>query len=174
MQFEIRNRWTGNVQIAAEVECDTDASTPIKLGLAVRWAVKAKANLSGADLSWANLSGADLSWADLSRADLSRANLSRANLSRANLSRADLSWANLSGADLSWAKGIIRVGPSIDGYEFFAVRRDGVVWVKAGCRCFSAPDARAHWSKPRDRADIQAQRLRFLDFLEANCPGDTP
>ena len=58
------------------------------------------ANLSRANLSFANLSGADLSRADLSRADLSRANLSFANLSFANLSGADLSFANLSGADL--------------------------------------------------------------------------
>jgi hypothetical protein len=123
-----------------------------------------RADLRGADLRGANLSGADLSGADLSRA----------NLRDANLSRANLSVANLSGADLSRAKGILRVGPSIDGYEFFAVRRDGVVWIKAGCRWFSATNARAHWSKPRDRADIQAERIRFLDFLEANCPGDTP
>jgi hypothetical protein len=68
----------------------------------------ARANLSGADLSWANLSGADLSranlyGANLSRADLSWANLSGADLSRANLSGADLSRANLYGADLSRA-----------------------------------------------------------------------
>jgi len=56
----------------------------------------AKANLSGADLSWANLSGANLH-----EADLSRANLSGADLSETNLRRADLSRANLSGADLS-------------------------------------------------------------------------
>jgi hypothetical protein len=114
MQFEIRNRFTGGVQITAEIECADDDSTSFKLGLAVRWAVTSRANLSGADLYGANLSGADLSRADLSRADLSRADLHGANLSGADLyganlsgadlSRADLSRADLSGADLSGAE----------------------------------------------------------------------
>jgi hypothetical protein len=145
----------------------------------LRMADLSDACLIGADLSRANLREADLSeanlrGANLSGADLSDACLIGADLSRANLREADLSEAELSGANLSGAKGILRVGPSIDGYEFFAVRRDGVVWIKAGCRWFSATNARAHWSRPRDRADIQAERIRFLDFLEANCPGDTP
>jgi hypothetical protein len=82
-----------------------DAAT---MAEAVRQALAARADLSGANLSLANLSranlsGADLSGADLSGADLSGANLWRANLSRAHLSRADLSWADLSRADLSRA-----------------------------------------------------------------------
>jgi uncharacterized protein YjbI with pentapeptide repeats len=93
----------------------------------------------------------------------------RANLWGANLSGANLSGANLWGANLSGAKCIIRVGPSVDGYEFFAVRRDGVVWIKAGCRWFSADDARAHWSKPRANESLQAQRRAFVEFLIANC-----
>ena len=71
MKFEIRNRWSGEVQITAEIECEESASINIKLGLAVKWAVKSWAYLSGADLSRADLSGADLSRADLSRANLS-------------------------------------------------------------------------------------------------------
>ena len=70
---------------------------------AVVEAVKARANLSGADLSRADLYGAYLSGANLSGADLSRADLSGANLSGADLSRANLYGANLSGADLSRA-----------------------------------------------------------------------
>jgi len=121
--YKILNRLTGEVQFTAEIECAPDASPSIKLGLAVKFAIKSRADLSGAnlsraDLSEANLSGADLSGANLSRADLSEAdlsgaylsgadlsgaNLSGANLSGANLSRADLSGANLSGADLSGA-----------------------------------------------------------------------
>jgi hypothetical protein len=116
MQFEVTNSFTGKVQFTAEIEATDDMSYSVKLGLAVKWAVKSRANLSGADLSRADLSGANLSGADLSGAnlsganlsgaDLSRANLSRANLSRANLSGADLSRANLSGANLSGADGI--------------------------------------------------------------------
>jgi len=112
-QFEIKNRFTGNVQFTAEIECDEDTSLRVKIGLAVRWAIKSDAdlrganlsdaNLSGANLSDANLSGAYLSGADLSGANLSDANLSGANLSDANLRGADLRGADLSGADLSGA-----------------------------------------------------------------------
>jgi uncharacterized protein YjbI with pentapeptide repeats len=103
--FTIARRlgWSMSGEIKVEIECDPTTPGPIKLGLAVRVAVKSRANLSGADLSGANLSGADLSGADLSRADLSRAYLSRANLSGAYLSGAYLSGADLSGADLSRA-----------------------------------------------------------------------
>jgi hypothetical protein len=113
MKFEVRNRWSGEAQFIAEIECKDDAPTSFKLGLAVKWAVSSGANLyganlygadlSGADLSRANLSRANLYGADLSGADLSRANLSGANLYGANLYGANLSRANLSGADLSGA-----------------------------------------------------------------------
>ena len=115
-----------------------------------------RANLYGANLSSANLYGA---------------NLSGANLYGANLSSADLYGANLYGADMYGAKGIIRVGPASDGYEFYAVQRDGVVWIKAGCRWFAAADARAHWTKTRGDTLLGAERLRFVDFLEAHFQG---
>ena len=113
MKFEIKNRFTGKVQLVASIKAKKDDFYSLKVGLAVRWAIEHKANLSGANLSGAdlsganltraNLSGANLSGANLTRADLSGANLSGANLTRANLSGADLSGANLSGANLSWA-----------------------------------------------------------------------
>ena len=88
MQFEVRNRFTGSLQFTAEIEASDDAPTSIKIGLAVRWAIKSDADLSRADLSGANLSGAYLSGADLSGADLSRADLIGANLIGAYLSGA--------------------------------------------------------------------------------------
>ena len=63
MKFEIRNRFTGAVQVIAEIECDEDENFSLKMGLAVRWAVKNGANLSGANLSDAYLSDANLSGA---------------------------------------------------------------------------------------------------------------
>jgi hypothetical protein len=99
MKFEVRNRFSGAVQFTAEIECGENTSTSVKLGLAVRWAIKSRADLSGAYLSGAYLSGADLRGADLSGADLSGAYLSGAYLSRADLSGADLSGADLSGAE---------------------------------------------------------------------------
>jgi len=59
MKFEVKNRYTGNVQFVAEIDCDESAEYSIKLGLAVKWGVKAMADLSEANLYGANLSGAD-------------------------------------------------------------------------------------------------------------------
>ena len=70
MQFEIRSRWSGAVVFTAEIAADSETPTGIKLGLAVKTAVKAGANLRGANLSGANLRGADLSEAYLSGASL--------------------------------------------------------------------------------------------------------
>jgi hypothetical protein len=105
MKFDILNRFTDAVQFTAEIDCNKDESILIKIGLAVKWAVKNKANLRSADLRSANLSSADLSsanllFANLSSADLSSADLSFADLRSANLRSADLSFADLRFADL--------------------------------------------------------------------------
>jgi uncharacterized protein YjbI with pentapeptide repeats len=117
MKYTIK-RVDGGEICAVKIDCADGASEGIKLGLAVKVALKngaflSSANLVGADLPFADLSFADLSSADLSFADLYRANLSVAELSgadlssallsRADLSRADLSFANLSGAKLRGA-----------------------------------------------------------------------
>ena len=60
MQFEIRSRWTDNVQFTADIECDEGTPLGIKVGLAVKWAFKSDAVLSGAVLSGAVLRDADL------------------------------------------------------------------------------------------------------------------
>jgi len=62
-----------------------------------------RADLTGADLYEANLTGADLDGADLTRADLTGANLTGANLTGANLYGANLTRAYLDGADLTRA-----------------------------------------------------------------------
>jgi hypothetical protein len=69
-KFDIRNRWSGEVQCSVEISCSPDALPSIKLGLAVRAAVKSDADLSGADLRGADLTDADLTDADLRGADL--------------------------------------------------------------------------------------------------------
>jgi len=71
------------------------------LKVALEFAVKSGADLSGADLRGANLSGANLRDANLRGANLSDANLRGAYLRDANLSGADLSGADLRGANLS-------------------------------------------------------------------------
>ena len=75
MKFNVTNRFSGEVQFTAKIECDKDASMSVKLGLAVKWAVKSRAYLSRANLSRAYLSGADLSGANLEGADVYRAYL---------------------------------------------------------------------------------------------------
>ena len=79
MKIEIKTRWSGSVLFSLETD---------NIKLCIEAAVRAGANLSGADLSGANLSGANLSGADLSGADLRNANLSGADLRSANLSGA--------------------------------------------------------------------------------------
>ena len=86
MRIQIRHRYNYSVLF----ECEADS-----MKIAVKLAIKAKANLSGANLFGANLSRANLYGADLSWADLSRANLLSADLSRADLLSADLSGANI-------------------------------------------------------------------------------
>lgn len=130
LKFDVLNRFSGKVQFTAEIDCAPDASASVKLGLAIKWAIKSGANLSGADLSCANLS--------------------RANLSGANLSCANLSCANLSGAYLS-GQWIVQGGVRSDGYAFFLQKltADKEPMVKAGCRYFTLREAQAHWEKTR-------------------------
>ena len=182
MKHNIKNRHTGKIQFTADFACADDVSDPVKIRLAVRWAIENDVDMSGALLSGANLSYANLNEADLTEANLCYANLHYADLRyaylsyvdlryadlcEANLSGANLREANLSGADLSKAHGILRVGPSVDGYEFFSVVRDDQVWIKAGCRWFTSDDARTHWNKTRGGTSLGAERIRFVNFIEA-------
>ena len=68
MKYDIHHRWTGNVIVTAEIDCDESASASVKLGLAVRWAVKVRADLTDANLAGAYLADAYLADADLTRA----------------------------------------------------------------------------------------------------------
>ena len=105
IKFNVTNRFTGKVQFTAEIDCPEEESDSVKLGLAVKWAVKTDANLVGADLAGADLTGADLAGANLAGAYLARADLTGADLARANLVGANLVGANLARADLAGAKG---------------------------------------------------------------------
>ena len=96
MKFEIKNRWSGEVQFTADIKADENTPLSVKIGLAVKWAIKGDANLRGANLRGADLRGADLR----------DANLRDANLRGANLRGADLRGADLRGANLRDAKGI--------------------------------------------------------------------
>ena len=102
--FNILNRFTGAVQFTAELGAEYDnASESIKLGVAVKMAMKARANLAGADLARADLADANLAGANLARAYLAGAYLARADLGGADLAGADLAGANLADANLAGA-----------------------------------------------------------------------
>jgi hypothetical protein len=101
MEYAVLNRWSGEIQFTAKIECNEDASVSTKLGLAVKWAIANNADLRSADLRSANLTYADLSGADLRSADLNSANLRSADLINADLRSANLTYADLRNADLS-------------------------------------------------------------------------
>ncbi len=101
VKVEIRNRWTGSVQFACEV--DAALSIGLRLGFAIKTAFKARAVLTGAVLTGAVLTDAVLTHADLTRAVLTHADLTRAVLTRADLTRAVLRGAVLTHADLRGA-----------------------------------------------------------------------
>ncbi|MGC2853925.1 pentapeptide repeat-containing protein [Novispirillum sp. DQ9] len=104
MKVEIKNRWTGSVIFETELAAKHDgASASVRLGMAVRLALKSGANLRGADLRGADLRGAYLRDADLGGADLGGAYLRDADLGGADLGDADLGGADLGGADLGGA-----------------------------------------------------------------------
>ena len=70
LKFDVLNRYSGAVQFTAEIDCADDAPSSIKLGLAVRWAIKTGASLDGARLVGASLDGANLVGASLLGASL--------------------------------------------------------------------------------------------------------
>jgi hypothetical protein len=117
MKIQINSIW-GSLLFEGDFSCMADA---VKAAIAAR-ADLSGANLSGADLSRANLSGAYLSRANLSGAYLYGAYLSRANLSGAYLYGANLSGARLSGADLSWAN-LSRA--NLSGADLYGARLSG-------------------------------------------------
>ena len=145
LKFDVLNRFTGAVQFTAEIECKPDELLSVKLGLAVQWAIKSCAYLSGAYLSGADLRGADLRGAYLSRADLSRADLRGADLSCADLSGA-------KNADLVIAQ--TRILP--DG--------DLIGWKK--CKAGVIVKLRIPEAAKRSHAFGRKCRAEFADVLE--------
>ena len=98
IKIDIKHRFTGEVKFTAEIDCNETDSMNLKLGLAVKWAVKNKKDLRGAYLGGAYMRGADLGGANLGGANLGGADLGGANLGGAYMRGADLGGANLGGA----------------------------------------------------------------------------
>lgn len=149
-KFEVRNRFTNAVQFTAEIGVTPGMTYSVKLGLAVEWAVKARANLAGASLSGAYLADAYLAGANFARASLSGANLAGATLADANLAGATL--AGAKNADLAIAR--TRILP--DG--------DIIGWKK--CRDDVIVKLRIPEDSPRSHAFGRKCRAKFADVLE--------
>ena len=152
MKFEIRNRWTNEVQVTAEIECDESTSVSVKLGLAVKWAVKAPANLTGANLTGADLTGAYLTGA---------------NLTGANLTGAYLTGANLAGVKIKRLVTIVQ--RMHEPYQFTAWDTDQGVRIVAGCRNFSPEEYRAHVAATYPDAPKAEETLAIIAFIEARA-----
>ena len=168
--YVIRRRpaWEFMGEISVSIECDPLSPSTVKLGLAVRAAVKSGANLSRANLSRANLS----------RADLRGANLYGANLSGADLTGANLDGAYLRGADLIGAKigehtltGRFAAARRSDSYEFFAFAAEPEPIIRAGCQTHTFSGYRSHVASEYTGGAKAEETLRILDFLEAQLAG---
>lgn len=144
LKFDVLNRWSGEVKFTAEIDCAADALPSVKMGLAVKWAIKSRADLAGAYLAGAYLAGADLAGADLAGANLAGAYLARADLARADL---------------------VDGGQRSDGYRFVGSIKDGLLMISAGCRYFAIADAREHW-KHREGTPLGAETTCILDHIE--------
>ncbi len=120
MKFDILNRFSGEVQFSAEIDCKADDLPSVKLGMAVKVALRESANLRSANLRSANLRSANLYGANLYGANLRSADLYGANLYGANLRSANLYGANLKdakNADLVIAQTRILPAGSLIGWK---------------------------------------------------------
>ena len=152
IKFDILNRFSGAVQFTAEINCSENEAKSIKVGLAVKWALKGGANLGGANLGDAYLRGANLGGANLGDAYLRGANLGGANLRGANLGGAN----HISDR-------VIDGGLRSDGYRFLLTRTEPGKWrIKAGCRNFTVDDGLNHWAETRPEGEPLGDETRLI------------
>jgi len=142
IKFDVLNRFSGEIQFTAKIDCSKSELNSLKLGLAVKWAIKNSANLSDANLGGAALGGANLGGANLGGANLRGANLRGA--------------ANINNI-------IIDGGLRSDGYRFLLTRRKKGGWrVEAGCRDFTVADAKKHWDETRPKGQPLGDETRLI------------
>jgi uncharacterized protein YjbI with pentapeptide repeats len=93
--------------------------------------------------------------------------LTGADLTGADLTGADLRDTDLSGADLSGAKGVVLGPQRSDGYLFWLTGSPAQPIVRAGCRTFTLPEARAHWTETRGETALGDETMAILLYLES-------
>ncbi len=179
IKYNILNRWSGEVKFTAEIDCEEGASIRVKMGLAVKWAIKYAADLTRADLTAANLTDADLT-----RANLTAANLTDADLTAANLTDANLTDANLTDAKNDFMAQVLKLPNELESLRdmIIAGKIDGSVYSGA-CSCLAGTLAEAHGLGHYNGENIPAcegvtfeanassPRERFFTMIR---PGNTP
>jgi hypothetical protein len=142
MKIEIRSRFRASVLFATEAA---------SLKAAVMAALKARADLRGANLYGADLRGANLYGADLRGANLHGADLHGADLRGADLHGADLRGAKIHG-DLT-LKAIFQLG-SVDGWPVLVCSTEAGYRLRVGCHFFTLDEAEAYWRDKPDRTAL--------------------
>jgi hypothetical protein len=172
IKFQIKNRWSGAVQFECELEARYESeSHGVRLGAAIKLALRAGANLADANLADANLADANLARAYLARANLAGANLAGANLARAYLAEANLADANLARANLADAN-LARAKNAEAAMARTIIVPEGelIVWKK--CEGAHGETVIVKMSVPkearRSNASSRKCRFEFVDVLEVH------
>ena len=141
---QIKSWFSGNVIFEAEVEGNSESG---RLGLAVKLAFRAGADLKGAVLRNADLRGADLTGAVLRDADLTGA-----DLTGAVLRNADLKGAVLKGdTKLIGLRPILQIGPMGSRSDYFmAFVTNKGLYFRTGCFFGTLAKFRAALAKTHD------------------------
>jgi len=134
MKHIIYSRWSGEPQVEAEIGCAVDASDAVRLGLAVVWAVKNDANLTGATLNGATLTDANLT----------DANLTGANLNGANGVNDWIKFAQIERYAISYTADVIQIGCQIHTHAEWAAFTDAQI------RAMDGKAALDWWGKYKD------------------------
>ena len=163
MKFKVFNRWTGDLQFTADIDCAESEYTSVKVGLAVKWAYKTGASLDGARLDGARLDGARLVGARLVGASLVGASLVGASLDGARLDG-----ARLDGASLAQGEWTVQGATRSDGYAFLLTNftAEGIR-IKAGCRNFTIEQANRHWADSHPGTTRAAESFEIINGMYA-------
>ena len=158
--YEIKNRWTGEVLFSCEIPDGMES------GMIARHAVET-AIAEDADLRGANLGGANLRDANLGGANLRYANLRDANLGGANLRGADLMDADLWDADIWGAKNAPLIIPTLR----WLVCINGFGYMRIGCQNHKVEQWKAFTDQEISRMDSDALKFwnQYKVMLLAAC-----